>query len=190
MKPQTTVRARHAIDLNSHRLLKRLQTENTELRNKANTLMLEIEALRSVKAQPARSTRNGVQKGEVEEISTNKNTKRLIAFLCCKPHRPAPPHVSRTSGGRRAFGATIEQRLFYVRRDGSFGGWYVLNGHTRRRASKTFTTRAAAEARRAKLQLKSFNSCCQGRPVRGSLAAGRWWCRKGETRAVPEPKRR
>jgi len=59
MKPKMTVHARHAIDLNSHRLLKRLKTENTELRNKANALMLEIEALRerqsSVKAQPPRS---------------------------------------------------------------------------------------------------------------------------------------
>ena len=46
--------------------------------------------------------------------------------------------------------------LFYVRRqtcaDGSFE-WYVLNGHTRRRASKFFPTRAAA-AERAKLQVK------------------------------------
>ena len=47
--------------------------------------------------------------------------------------------------------------LFYVRRhtgaDGSFE-WYVLNGHTRRRASKTFPTRAAAAAERRKLQVK------------------------------------
>ena len=47
--------------------------------------------------------------------------------------------------------------LFYVRRhtgaDGSFE-WYVLNGHTRRRASKTFPTRAAAAAEREKLQVK------------------------------------
>ena len=59
MNPQTTARARHAIDLDSHRLLKRLQAENAELRNKANALMLEIQALRerqsSVKAKPARS---------------------------------------------------------------------------------------------------------------------------------------
>ena len=44
--------------------------------------------------------------------------------------------------------------LFYVRRhtgaDGSFE-WYVLNGHTRRRASKTFPTRAAAAAEREKV---------------------------------------
>ena len=44
--------------------------------------------------------------------------------------------------------------LFYVRRhtgaDGSFE-WYVLNGHTRRRASNFFPTRAAAAAERAKL---------------------------------------
>ena len=47
--------------------------------------------------------------------------------------------------------------LFYVRRhtgaDGLFE-WYVLNGHTRRRASKFFPTRAAAAAERAKLQVK------------------------------------
>ena len=47
--------------------------------------------------------------------------------------------------------------LFYVRRhtcaDGSFE-WYVLNGHTRRRASKLFRTRAAAAAERARLQVK------------------------------------
>ena len=47
--------------------------------------------------------------------------------------------------------------LFYVRRhtcvDGSFE-WYVLNGHTRRRASKTFKSKTAAEARRAELQAK------------------------------------
>jgi len=44
--------------------------------------------------------------------------------------------------------------LFYVRRhtcaDGSFE-WYVLNGHTRRPASKLFRTRAAE---RARLQVK------------------------------------
>ena len=50
-----------------------------------------------------------------------------------------------------------ERGLFYVRRhtcaDGSFE-WYVLNGHTRRRASKFFPTRAAAVAERAKLEVK------------------------------------
>ena len=47
--------------------------------------------------------------------------------------------------------------LFYVRRhtgaDGSFE-WYVLNGHTRRRASNFFSTRAAAVVERRKLQAK------------------------------------
>ena len=47
-----------------------------------------------------------------------------------------------------------EEGLFYVRRhtcaDGSFE-WYVLNGHTRRRASRTYPTRAAAAAARRKL---------------------------------------
>ena len=51
----------------------------------------------------------------------------------------------------------VNQGLFYVRRhtcaDGSFE-WYVLNGHTRRRASNFFPTRAAAVAERRKLQGK------------------------------------
>ena len=51
----------------------------------------------------------------------------------------------------------MKEGLFYVRRhtcaDGSFE-WYVLNGHTRRPASKLFRTRAAAAAERARLQVK------------------------------------
>jgi hypothetical protein len=51
----------------------------------------------------------------------------------------------------------VKDEIFYVRRhtcaDGSFE-WYVLNGHTRRRASKLFRTRAAAAAARRKLQTK------------------------------------
>ena len=51
----------------------------------------------------------------------------------------------------------VKEGLFYVRRhtcaDGSFE-WYVLNGHTRRPASKLFRTRAAAAAERARLQVK------------------------------------
>ena len=47
----------------------------------------------------------------------------------------------------------MNEGLFYVRRhtcaDGSFE-WYVLNGHTRRRASNFFPTRAAAVAERRK----------------------------------------
>jgi hypothetical protein len=40
----------------------------------------------------------------------------------------------------------------HTRSDGSFE-WYVLNGHSRRRTSKTFKTKAAAaEAWRAQLQ--------------------------------------
>ena len=54
-------------------------------------------------------------------------------------------------------GRTVKAGLFYVRRhtcaDGSFE-WYVLNGHTRRPASKSFRTRAAAAAERARLQVK------------------------------------
>src|SRR4029077_12503261 len=49
----------------------------------------------------------------------------------------------------------VKAGLFYVRRhtcaDGSFE-WYVLNGHTRRPASKLFRTRAAAAAERARVQ--------------------------------------
>jgi hypothetical protein len=40
----------------------------------------------------------------------------------------------------------------YVR--GRLFEWYVLNGHTRRRASNFFPTRAAAVAERRKLQPK------------------------------------
>jgi hypothetical protein len=51
----------------------------------------------------------------------------------------------------------VNEGLFYVRRhtcaDGSFE-WYVLNGHTRRRASNLFRTRAAAVAELRKLQAK------------------------------------
>ena len=51
----------------------------------------------------------------------------------------------------------MTEQLFHVRRykcaDGSFE-WYVLNGHTRRRVSKSFPTRAKAEAKRASLQTK------------------------------------
>jgi hypothetical protein len=51
----------------------------------------------------------------------------------------------------------VKEGLFYVRRhtctDGSFE-WYVLNGRTRRRASRTFPTKAAATAARGKLQAK------------------------------------
>jgi len=57
----------------------------------------------------------------------------------------------------RAAPAGGGEMLFYVRRhtcaDGAFE-WYVMNGHTRRRASKHFPTRAAAVAERAKLQVK------------------------------------
>jgi hypothetical protein len=58
--------------------------------------------------------------------------------------------------GGRLGEALVAQRLFHVRRhtrgdDGSFE-WYVLNSHTRRRASRTFKNSAAAEAPRAQLQ--------------------------------------
>ena len=60
-------------------------------------------------------------------------------------------------GINRNDGRAVKERLFYVRRhtcaDGSFE-WYVLNGHTRRPASKLFRTRAAAAAERARLQVK------------------------------------
>ena len=70
-----------------------------------------------------------------------------------------------TRKGKTAFAApgavqphderAVKGGLFYVRRhtDGSFE-WYVLNGHTRRPASKLFRTRAAAAAERARLQVK------------------------------------
>ena len=54
-------------------------------------------------------------------------------------------------------GRAVKEGLFYVRRhtcgDGWFE-WYVLNGLTRRPASKLFRTRAAAAAERARLQVK------------------------------------
>ena len=51
----------------------------------------------------------------------------------------------------------MKQELFYVRRHTSGDGlfeWYVLNGNTRRRASKFFKTRTAAAAERRKLQAR------------------------------------
>jgi hypothetical protein len=63
--------------------------------------------------------------------------------------------------------------LFYVRRqtcaDGSFE-WYVLNGHTRRCASRSFRSRAAAAAEREKLQAKLDQGKAKAlrRPPRGA----------------------
>jgi hypothetical protein len=51
----------------------------------------------------------------------------------------------------------MTEQLFHVRRyNCAYGSleWYVLNGHTQRRASKSFPTRAMAEAKRASLQTK------------------------------------
>ena len=51
----------------------------------------------------------------------------------------------------------MKEELFYVRRHTSAAGlfeWYVLNGHTRRPASKFFPTRAQAAAERRKLQVR------------------------------------
>ena len=63
----------------------------------------------------------------------------------------------RCEGGRPERIGGGESGLFYVRRhpcaEGSFE-WYVLNDHTRRRASKFFPTRAAAAAEREKLQAR------------------------------------
>ena len=63
--------------------------------------------------------------------------------------------IKRPCGGGGLGGG--DQGLFYVRRhtcaDGSFE-WFVLNGHTRRRASNFFPTRAAAVAELRKLQAK------------------------------------
>ena len=47
----------------------------------------------------------------------------------------------------------MNEGLFYVRRH-TCAEWYVLNGHTRRRASNSFSTRAAAVVERRKLQGK------------------------------------
>ena len=72
--------------------------------------------------------------------------------------RGLPTGPGRTRRGiNRNDGRAVKEGLFYVRRhtcaDGSFE-WYVLNGHTRRPASKLFRTRAAAAAERARLQVK------------------------------------
>ena len=68
----------------------------------------------------------------------------------------------RSAARRKSWGATTEQRLFYVRRrsGGSFE-WYVLNGHSRRRARKTFKTKAAAEAcgRSCRLTSTAIRGC-------------------------------
>ena len=69
--------------------------------------------------------------------------------------------------------------LFYVRRhtcaDGSFE-WYVLNGHTGRRASKFFPTRAAAAAEReevaGKLDLAKGKSSGEPRKPTGAERGG------------------
>jgi hypothetical protein len=93
--------------------------------------------------------------------------------------------------------------LFYVRRhtgaDGSFE-WYVLNGHTRRRASNFFPTRAAAAAEREKLQArldlakaKVFRRAPKGARKNNAPAAGAESCGAsyGEGRlAGQEPQRR
>ena len=59
--------------------------------------------------------------------------------------------------GMMGMDAAVKDRLFCVRRrlsaDGPFE-WYVLNGNTRRRASRLFNTRQAAAVERAKLQAK------------------------------------
>ena len=76
------------------------------------------------------------------------------AFICLELNE----HPRSKKGAARGGGlGAVNQGLFYVRRhtcaDGSFE-WYVLNGHTRRRASNFFPTRAAAVAERRKLQAK------------------------------------
>ncbi len=71
----------------------------------------------------------------------------------------------------------MNQGLFYVRRhtcaDGSFE-WYVLNGHTRRRASNFFPTRPAAVAERRKLQGRSNGEGESPQANAESLNAAAW----------------
>ena len=95
-------------------------------------------------------------------IATKVGTRLLHR---CRAVAALPEAGTRT--GKTAFAApgavqphderAVKGGLFYVRRhtcaDGSFE-WYVLNGHTRRPASKLFRTRAAAAAERARLQVK------------------------------------
>ena len=71
---------------------------------------------------------------------------RPVAGLANSRTRQAPGAQAEEEGGGERTGFA-----FCVRRQtcayGSFE-WYVLNGHTRRRASGTLKTKAAAEARR------------------------------------------
>ena len=94
----------------------------------------------------------------------------------------------------------MKEGLFYVRRhtcaDGSFE-WYVLNGHTRRRASKFFPTRAAAAAERKKLQVKLdlakeqvLRRTPKGsavKPTRAERGGGRQPTRPTKGRKFPHP---
>jgi hypothetical protein len=101
------------------------------------------------------------------DVEPMKFKSRREARDWCMTHHPGSPIKEVGPGGKarprtrcreEAWEGALEpmqDRLFYVRQhtraDGSFE-WYVLNGHTQRRASRTFKTRVAAEARRAKLQ--------------------------------------
>ena len=80
----------------------------------------------------------------------------------------------------------MKEGVFYVRRntcaEGSFE-WYVLNGHTRRRASNFFLTRAAAAAERAKLQAKLDLAKAQVPPANAErLSADAGWGRGADLR--------
>jgi hypothetical protein len=101
------------------------------------------------------------------DVEPMKFKTRPEAREWCRTHHPGSPITEIWRGGKarprtrcrkEAWEGALEpmqDRLFYVRQhahaDGSFE-WYVLNGHTQRRASRIFKTRAEAEARRAKLQ--------------------------------------
>jgi hypothetical protein len=79
----------------------------------------------------------------------------------------------------------MTEQLFHVRRykcpDGSFE-WYVLNGHTARRVSKSFPTRAKAEAKAG--QFADEARCGQG-AVRDGVATLTAWAQVNEN-AAPE----
>jgi hypothetical protein len=109
-----------------------------------------------VRRQRSLDRTGGLNKGEFlahrnvhrSEDETANPTIEGTGDRLARPARSRERQTAPVLGGRM---------LFYVRRqtgaEGSFE-WYVLNGHTRRRASKFFPTRAAAAAERAKLQVK------------------------------------
>jgi hypothetical protein len=89
-------------------------------------------------------------------VSNGKPPETLTALVA---EGTVDLHLSKKDGGREEAGEgalePMQDRLFYVRQhthgDGSLG-WYVLNGHTHRRASRTFKTERQPKRHGRKLQ--------------------------------------